>query len=359
MSETNNDNKELSKHRVCGVDLDMSQKTADWFKQTQSDLAAGLAGHRPFYSHDTLLRHIKASSEIGPIARAYAYALRSVAGVCNLDIFTHTSPESTRISMGHAAYEAPRYGENFAAILSKHEKDVTQFECSLYEDGYVLNRVRKSGLSLEDVKTEVAKRLERLGPDYKAAYERYIASHGGVDKNWREKLDSRLLLNFEDSGVTIVDKKLPLRDKFFRRVHFDKTPELTYEAKEYFLPLYKAFHYALSQQRDDIGDIHVELHNYKLKIYIEVDDGNQSRCAEVAFGLGTYTQNPMSPLSGNEITKAENKGLGFVKFMKVIEDAVESRGEKFKSDYEGYLMTGGKPENLASLKQKNLRKPVF
>ena len=183
-----------------------------------------------------------------------------------------------------------------------------------------------------------------MGEDFRTLFDRYIATNGQIDPVRKKQLSQRHATDLNGVVANVRTKPMATRKAFFGAAAAIPRGAFAYEVKEFLLPLYKAFHHALKQERRDVGDICMDVESTMVRLYIEMTDTTRSRCMEINCMKHGYSQNPMATLSGIPLADDAKQLIPFRELLDVLEGAVNTRGEEFKANYNAYLRTGGYPE---------------
>lgn len=272
------------------------------------------------YSHDTVLRALKARQEVELLVRAYVHALNTV-GNTNQEAQILTYPDKVRIYMTRPSYQFEKFSAEYCKLLKENDKTLVEIDCWLRNDGYSLNGTNEYQLSADDLHSKITDRAEKLGPEFKSAFNHYI------EQNSLSKTPKQSFL-----GKVFNKKAAPASAAFMK------------EMQEFVLPFYKAYRYAAMQERQDIGDIAISQTKDQVKIEIEVLGGHKNTFMELTRNTDGFVQNAMKSLSGSTLAPTDNRPLTYSCLIKLFDQTVKAQGDNFKKNYERYLTTNGNPQ---------------
>jgi len=294
------------------------------------------------YSHKVLQRHRQAERDLKPLVAAYTHAMNTVFHAGNLEVQLYSFENRTRIKMSEPRYQFPEYNSKYCAALKKHDKDLTELDCWLTSDGYAINGQNRYDLSFEEICAVISARLNALGPEFRQAFHAYLQAPS-VDTSPKNEIADTTHSDWKNMHLTQSSalKTKRLTD-LFKRAQVPTNIER--EINRDLVPLLQAYRYALAQDRQDVGNVHVHKVEDGYKIWIALTDKAESKTFEIFADQTGYMQNPMAPLSNQELSCAHNKAINFDELLDLIEKSAKQRGDDFWENYNSFLQTKGAPK---------------
>ena len=291
------------------------------------------------HSHRVLRRHRQAEQELKPIAAAYTYAMNTVGHARNLELQIYSFEGRTRIHMSEPRYELPAYNAKYCALLKKKDKSLTELDCWLTDGGYTINGQNRHDLNLSELGQIIHDRLKALGSDFVTAFHAHLKDPD-IDPTYRaaKNAENKLLWNMDNVNFVPLSKKTGLGNIFTAKSK-TRTPDYYHEVHRDLMPLVQAYRYALSQTRDDIGNICVSETDQGLKIAIEIDGPAGYTTFDLFASDEGYSQNPFAPISNT----AADKPFSFDELLDLIERAAQNQGDVFAKHYAAHLEAQGVP----------------
>lgn len=292
------------------------------------------------YSHESILRRLKAEQEVLPLISAYTYAFNKVANT-NLEPVIISFDKYVQVKMSEPQYQFTRHTAEFSKIQKKFEKDITELSCSLWDSGYNINGSTAYGLSAKELEADILKRVEKLGDDFKTHYLSYLESHTDTAPESRNYLASQRppfsdkvdlsKWSGEKGLLGLFNKKSAPSDNWYT------------ETLQLVLPLYEAYLYASNFEDKKLDRVHVVQTKNDVTISISLLDKRFKNIMQLTRTKDGFKQNQKSDLNGKKISKKDNVSMSLSDVVKAFDKLVSTKDRAFKENYSRYLETAGQP----------------